>query len=148
MADDLEDFLRRAAQRRKAKAAQGGQQGNVGRQGNRNVGGPPKRTRPEYSNRKTERLVRDNDEEVLSAELVDEDLTSRAAARKRQESTRRAAADSKRSVRAQAPRQDARESSATPDDATEELLDLLRRPGGIKQAILLKEILERPEHRW
>lgn len=31
---------------------------------------------------------------------------------------------------------------------TDELLELLRRPGGVKQAVLLKEILDRPDHRW
>ena len=30
----------------------------------------------------------------------------------------------------------------------QDLIRLLQQPGGIKQAILLKEILERPEHRW
>ena len=30
----------------------------------------------------------------------------------------------------------------------EDLIRMLRKPGGIQQAILLREVLDRPEHRW
>ena len=38
--------------------------------------------------------------------------------------------------------------SAGEGTPAEQLLDLIRRPGGMQQAFLLREILERPEERW
>ena len=32
--------------------------------------------------------------------------------------------------------------------SAEDLVAMLKRPGGVQQAILLREILDRPEHRW
>lgn len=43
---------------------------------------------------------------------------------------------------------DSAASKANSEVTADEILALLRRPGGIKQAVLLKEILERPDHRW
>ena len=84
MAGDLEDFLRRAAQRRQAKAAQ-------------NRGGPADqaraRSRPEYTNRKTERLVTPSDaDEVLLAEVVEDEADSITARMRRVEAAKEAAA--------------------------------------------------------
>ncbi|MGC6444172.1 MAG: hypothetical protein ACON4H_16075, partial [Rubripirellula sp.] len=69
MSGDLEDFLARAAKRRAEKASQ---------QREQEVRGQTQRSRTavqsQYSNRKTERLVRldDDDDEILEAEIVAE----------------------------------------------------------------------------
>ena len=63
MARDLDDFLRRAAQRRQAKAAE-----------QRQAQQPERRVRPQYSDARTERIARpvEEAEEVLMAEVVDD----------------------------------------------------------------------------
>ena len=61
MSGDLEDFLRRAAERRQAKAAQQQQQ----------QAAPAKRPRPQYSDRARERVTSvDQADEILTAEIV------------------------------------------------------------------------------
>jgi hypothetical protein len=144
MSGDLEDFLRRAAQRRQAKAAQQQQQQ------------PTPRQRPQYSNRQTERRVRsEQPEEVLTAEIVEEDPNSYSARTKRVEEAKRAAKKAEAEV-AEALRKagGARASKASSvtvaltGQPTLDLLAMLRQPVGIQQAILLREILDRPEHRW
>lgn len=150
MSGDLEDFLRRAAQRRQAKAAQGqAAQGQTPR-------GQAARSRPEYSNRKTERFVSADDaDEVLMAEVVEDHEDSISVRMQRLEAAKRTAAEAE----AELARRKARRSlhSATHEvpagipssgNPAQDLLKLLRQPGGLQQAILLKEILDRPEHRW
>jgi hypothetical protein len=140
MSGDLEDFLRRAAQRRQAKAAQ--QQP------------PAERQRPQYSDRKTERVARIPEDEVLTAEIVEDDSNSFAARLQRVEEAKRAAkqaeaAAAEKLKRAHGGRTRASISTAAPSGhPAQDLIRMLQQPGGIQQAILLREILERPEHRW
>lgn len=140
MSGDLEDFLRRAAQRRQAKAAaQPAQQ--------------PK-AKPQYSNSRTERMVRPAEaDEILTAEVI-EDSDSIADRRKKLEQAKAAAAEAKAKLAAKKTGQLGTTSAGAPSSASlsgmpaQDLIRLLRQPGGIRQAILLREILERPEHRW
>lgn len=159
MAGDLEDFLRRAAQRRQQKTAQQKEQA-----------GPPRRTRPEYSNAKTERIARpvEPDDPIVTAEIVDEVAQSRAA-RSRQaqarenearqaharrlEQAERAAAEAKAEIAAALQTAGNRAAGRTQlaarrPEPLRELVRGLLRPGGIQQAILMREIMDRPEHRW
>jgi hypothetical protein len=148
MAGDLEDFLRRAAERRQQKAAQ------------QPAPAPAPRQRPEYSDRRTERVARVPDDEVLIAEVVEPPRASPAptpagsdyeARLRKIKDTKEAAAKveanlakrNKKLKEAQA--RVAASSSANP---AENLVRLMQQPGGIQQAILLREILDRPEHRW
>lgn len=148
MAGDLEDFLRRAAQRRQQKAAQAQPQPQ------------PKRVPPQYSDSRTERIVRpvnlDDqgplDQPVLAAEIVDDDSSLYAQRMQKVEDARRAAASAKRVADDLARRSSQKTPSAGSLGPTgvpiQDLVNLLRQPGGIQQAILLREIFDRPEHRW
>ena len=149
MSGDLEDFLRRAAQRRQAKSAQRPQ-------------GQTPRAKPQYSNRGTERVV---DavivDEPLMAEVIGEDSNPLAAQQRHLQESRKAAALaqaeaakklSKIKVRRHAKGR-AAAGSGTPSLAlsgvtSEDLIRLLSSPQGVRQAILLREVLDRPEHRW
>ena len=152
MSGDLEDFLRRAAQRRQSKAAES--QGKP-RQGKPNAPGL-KRVRPEYSNRKTERMVPPAEaDEVLMAEIVEQADDSVSARMQRLEESKRAAARAEQELakkrskaRAGTAKTEAADSLPSTNNATQELLAMLRRSDGIRQAVLLNEILNRPEHRW
>jgi hypothetical protein len=142
MSGDLEDFLRRAAQRRQAKAAQ--QQP------------PPPRQRPQYSDRRTERIVRPVEtDEILTAEIVEEDDPNSFQARMRRVQEAKRAAQKAQAEAAQKLKKIARarpKSSgvgpALSGHPARDLVRMLQQPGGIQQAILLREILDRPEHRW
>lgn len=142
MAGDLEDFLRRAAARRQAKASE---QGPVA----------PK-PRPEYSNSRTERRVQPHVEaleEVITAEIV-EDPNSIVARTRRVEKAKQAAREAQAELKSTKKALSSSSRSGPPkakdadQDLRETLLDALKSPGGIQQAILLKEIIDRPEHRW
>ena len=145
MSGDLEDFLRRAAQRRQAKAAQ--QQQPPQQQ-------PAQRQPPQYSDRRSERVARIAEDEVLTAEVVEDDLNSFAARLQRVEEAKRAAKQAEAEAAAKLKkshggRTRASISTATPSGhPAQDLIRMLRQPGGIQQAILLREILDRPEHRW
>jgi hypothetical protein len=170
MSGDLEDFLKRAAERRQAKASQQKQSA------------PQKRVPPQYSDRRTERAPQPvPDAEIVEAQVVtgssaenvvvaqavtgSQDRSGQAARSGRRKATNagaaapsRLAAESKAKATAVAKRK----SNSTPyaqRDATadsqqsvgfsaEDLVAMLKRPGGVKQAFLLREILDRPEHRW
>jgi hypothetical protein len=148
MAGDLEDFLRRAAQRRQQKAQQQKQQ--------QAAAAASRREPPQYSDRRSERVTRpvELDEPVLTAEIIEDDAASRIAAMRRLEdaehasklAAQKATRESKRSKASGAKSQNA--ASRIAANPAEELIRLLRQPGGIQQAILLREILDRPEHRW
>jgi predicted DNA binding protein len=144
MSGDLEDFLRRAAQRRQAKAAQQSEPA-------------PQRQPPQYSDRRTERLVQAREtDEVLTAEVVQDDSSSIAARLRRIEEAKQAAKQAEAeaakkltkvrgtSLRSKSPSV----AVAMPENQTQGLIRMLRDSGGIRQAILLREILDRPEHRW
>lgn len=148
MSGDLEDFLRRAAQRRQAKAAQ--QRGGPG--------GKPasgSRARPQYSDSRTERLVRaDEADEVLMAEIVDDEDESIAARMRRLEQAKREAAEAEAVLEQKTKSAAGGGRTSEPSEKlltgnpADDLIRMLQQPGGIQRAILLKEILERPEDRW
>jgi hypothetical protein len=164
MAGDLEDFLRRAAERRKAKAAQQKQQPQ--RQAKqpaqqrpaqqRPAQKPPQRRQPEYTDRRAERIVRPEPEPIPVAEVIEEPTDSLAARKRRLEEAKKAAERAKAEAAKRA--SSVRSASSQPTssgtapaltgDFASDLLKMLKHPNGIKQAILLREILDRPEHRW
>ncbi len=142
MSGDLEDFLRRAAQRRQAKAAQQKPQ-------------PASPPRPQYSNRRTERVVQAIEaEELLTAELVEDAPNSFAARQRRLEESKKAAAEAEaaaaKSMQKVKRSRGKSQHAAVPLSgiAAQDLARLLAHPAGLRQAILLREILDRPEHRW
>ena len=152
MSGDLEDFLRRAAQRRQAKAAQ--ERAASARPSESRSGS---RTRPQYSDRRTERIVSaDEADEILVAEVVDDEAHNSIADRMRRlEAAKQAAAEAESSLgrlrRADQKPQAKAPAAAGPllsGDPVQNLIKLLRQPAGIQQAILLREILDRPTHRW
>ncbi len=182
MSGDLEDFLKRAAERRQAKAAQQKQST------------PQKRVPPQYSDRRMERArrpvpdpeVADAEVEVAEAEVVEAEVVPALSADNvlvakavtgNQDRSRQASRSGRRKpakTDTAAPKQIAREekskatavtdgySKSTPYSqasatagsqqsvgfSAEDLVALLKRPGGVQQALLLREILDRPEHRW
>ncbi|MCH1496025.1 MAG: hypothetical protein L7U72_12405 [Rubripirellula sp.] len=159
MSDDLEDFLARAAKRRAEKASQ---------QREQELRGQTQRSRTavqsQYSNRKTERLVRldDDEDEILEAEIVaeadSEKMTQRLDHAKAvspispgqktsgQKTHVLRSSRSPKSVESTGRALPAGESS-TGINALE-LVQMLGRPGGVRQAFLLKEIIDRPVKRW
>ncbi|TWU47339.1 hypothetical protein Poly51_51390 [Rubripirellula tenax] len=144
MSGDLEDFLRRAAERRQAKAAeQTRSESNV-------------RRTPEYSDSRTERNASEQQEEILMAEIVDDDDdgTSIAVRMKRIEEAKRVAAGMEkeaaakmRQVRGMLPRQ-AQAKKVFTGNTVQDLISTMQRPGGVQQMILMKEIFDRPVDRW
>lgn len=139
MSGDLEDFLRRAAQRRQAKSAQQEQQQP-----------PPPRPRPQYTDRHTERVV---DAIIVEEPLVADNANSLVAQKERLEESRRAAAlaEAEAARRRQSSKPGSRSAvaaTASSGNSAQELVKLLSQPGGLGQAFLLREILDRPEHRW
>ena len=139
MSGDLEDFLRRAAQRRQAKEAQ--QQSSQ----------RPPRQKPQYSNRRTERMV-EPVEEVVVAEVIEEPISPLAEAHRRVEEAKRAAAqaEAELATKSKGQRKSGVSISTTVSTGNPglDLVHMLSNHGGLRQAILLNEILERPEHRW
>ncbi len=175
MSGDLEDFLKRAAERRQAKAAQQKQST------------PQKRVPPQYSDRRMERARRPvPDAEVAEAEVVEAEVVpassadnvvvAKAVTGNQDRSTQASRSGRRKPAKTDtaAPKQIAREekskatavtdgySKSTPYSqasattgsqqsvgfSAEDLVALLKRPGGVQQALLLREILDRPEHRW
>ena len=156
MSGDLEDFLRRAAQRRQAKAAQ--ERAASARPSESRSGS---RARPQYSNSRTERVVSaDEADEILVAEVVDDEAHNSIADRMRRlEAAKQAAAEAESSLgslrRAEHKSQHKPPAKAPAaagpllsGDPIQDLIKLLRQPTGVRQAILLREILDRPTHRW
>lgn len=144
MSGDLEDFLRRAAERRQAKAAQQQQ------------ATPAKRPRPQYSDRARERVTSvDQADEILTAEIVTEPSPAEdaiASRIRRVEEAKEVAAQIEADV-AKKSKNLSKPASGAPGlplsgNMAEDLIRMLRKPGGIQQAILLREVLDRPEHRW
>jgi hypothetical protein len=145
MSDDLGDFLARAAQRRAEKANQ-----QRGEQTRRESQKALQEVQSQYSDRRRERLVLlEEDEEVVEDEVVDAIAVSSSIPD----------AVLVRTVEANAPSVSANQKarpSQKPQVSTEqrggirslELVEMLSRSGGIRQAFLLKEIIDRPVHRW
>ncbi|WP_182870354.1 hypothetical protein [Stieleria mannarensis] len=147
MAGDLEDFLKRAAERRAQKQQQAGGGGGAAR--------PKPRPRPEYTEARRERQVRQQVEEAIPvAEVVEEPVNPLAERRRKLAEAKKKAEE----ARARLAKQTAEIHDPQPADRgvisiaggtpAEQLLDLLRRPGGLQQAFILREILERPQDRW
>ncbi len=148
MSGDLEDFLRRAAQRRQAKAAPSPQPTDR------------PRPRPQYTDSRTERTVRNIDaeeayDEVLAAQVIEaEDPNSIAARRRRLEQAQAEAAraQAEAAEKLQKAGMGSRSAGGTAAAITgqtdADLLTALASRTGLRQAILLREILDRPTHRW
>ena len=145
MSNDLEDFLRRAAQRRAQKSAS-------------QPAPAPSKPRSEYTDRNAERRIRNIEVEVvdepLTAIVVEPEEDSLDARRRKIEAARVAAAQAEAEaaerlakIRATNPTANAPVPVAT-GNPVEDLLNLIRTPGGIQKAVLLREIIDRPEHRW
>jgi len=164
MSGDLEDFLARAAKRRAEKASQ---------QREQEVRGQTQRSRTavqsQYSNRKTERLVRldDDEDEILEAEIVaelDREKTTKRlndAKAASPISTGQKVSEQKTSEQqprvlrsSRGPKSGESTGRALPAGESStginalELVQMLGRPGGVRQAFLLKEIIDRPVQRW
>ncbi|MEM9645632.1 MAG: hypothetical protein AAF989_11630 [Planctomycetota bacterium] len=168
MAGDLEDFLRRAAARRQAAAGQKKQAG---------PGARPQPVDPPvggHTNARTERTIRrdiEQDEPPLVAEVVAEPQrplpsTNRGPSLRQKRAAEKSSRD--RASAKSAVRQVAKpvvqatsvQSGKRKDDSgdrkpptyqgdpMEEILRLLQSPQGVPVAMLLREVLERPEHRW
>ncbi|XZE56435.1 hypothetical protein SH139x_002548 [Planctomycetaceae bacterium SH139] len=164
MAGDLEDFLRRAAQRRAENATIEQEQRDRAQQA-------AQRKRPEYTDRAAERAVTtaEDHDVVIAAELVhSEPELSRL---KQQNPTKDAYSTPVSSVgsgtgtdyKQPTPHQafddlavnragSSRNSDTQPihqDQRTAaEIIQLFRSRQGIRQALMLREILDRPSHRW
>jgi hypothetical protein len=145
MAGDLEEFLKRAAERRAQKQQQAG-----------GAGAKPKpRPKPEYSVAKRERQVRQPVEQAIPvAEIVKtvdpatEKRIRLAKAKQKSDDARERVAQQQRDIHDPVLGKEPSEISIAGGTPAEQVLALIRRPGGMQQAFLLREILERPEDRW
>ncbi len=173
MSGDIEDFLRRAAERRQARQA--------------NKSAPPATasSRPEYSDTRRERTpqARDDDDELVVAEVIEEPLSRKLAELKRAQATAQAMREASGRTESQpgpsgsppiggthsaeSQRPATRASILSPSRSTAsqsvtsqapgpdlqsvaigDLHEALKTPQGLRSAILMHEILDRPEHRW
>ncbi len=169
MPDDIEDFLKRAAQRRQAKSAQAPPPKPAPPKPAPPRPAPVAQSRPEYTSARTERIPRNHpDNEVpMQAILVDEDVvepvSKHVSQLKRERVNATKAAEVRRAGGAVKPvavqayvvperAPNVASKVSTGDNAgftaTDRLITMLRQPEGMMQAILLNEILTRPEHRW
>ncbi len=130
MPNDLEEFLRQAAAKRQHKAME--QRAEAERQTEQQTRSRP----PAYSNVRAERVVDavvydDEDEEpVMAIEVLDNKYSSNRSASSSSPSAATATAHS-----GQPPSQ---------TSTAKEIREMLRRPNGVRQAFLLREILNRP----
>jgi len=157
MSGDLEDFLKRAAARRQAKATQ--QQATQQQ-------APPKRVPPQYSDSRTERNPQSGpvddvvEAEVVSASVVEDVVmaqpvaqqkSSNAAAGKPERVARRAKAKAETKAEAKAERESASKvydqapkttgSQQSAGFSAENLIEMLKRPEGVQQAIDRKSVV-------
>ncbi|TWU67609.1 hypothetical protein [Crateriforma conspicua] len=150
MAGDLEDFLKRAAAKRQAKAAAA-----------QNANTRPTRSAPEYTDSRRERQIRElDDSDLVDEVIVGEVVETPSDQQQYQERRRRIEQAKKRAEKIAAETaKRAKKSSSVVDTSSdsigdgevldpEQLMAMLRSPQGMRQAILLREILDRPEHRW
>lgn len=147
MAGDLEDFLRRAAQRRQTQTPAATPKPAA-----------PPRQRPEYTDRNAERVTRasvEREEEPLTAIVVEQAEDPYAMQRRRIEAAKVVADQAEAEAAERLAKIQASSKSGSPassydasNNPAADLMHMLRQPGGVRQAILLREILERPEHRW
>ena len=153
MADDIEEFLRRAAQRRKQKANQSAE--------------PPRRPKPEYSNARTERQVEVIEADVVEAKVIEEPSIGSLSSRHLRDShlaEKVSLADDKMDEHihqvfdhqvgglassSQSDRMpDETADDKVPENYVDALVGMLSSSTGLQQAILVREIFDRPTHRW
>ena len=110
-----------------------------------------KQASPPYTDRRRERVVipREDDEPILVAEVVDAPdgmAKRRQAVKDAKTEANRVVADAAQQLSAlrKASGEGGTPSLMFTGDARADLIRLLRQPGGVKQAILLREILDRP----
>ncbi len=143
MAGDIEEFLRRAAQRRQQRA---NQRNDQQQQATR-----PKA--PQYTDRAAERVMRPSVEpiaEPMMAEVIedeaDEVVASLGDMRRAREATDQRKIDNALSRTSGTTKgEQTRSKSNTP---AADLLRILKSPNGLQQAILLREILEPRGKHW
>lgn len=151
MSGDLEEFLRRAAERRQQRS--GGQgsgrpatSASTGASGQRSAAGPTgssssgRRSAPQYTDRDRERRVQSRPETQIPvmAEILDDDEPLMAEAIV-DESSWRTKKETARSASKK------RKQAAKP---TIDVVALLRSPSGLRQVFLAKEILEPRSKFW
>jgi len=163
MPDDIEDFLKRAAQRRQAKASPSPPPNPAAF--------PPQR--PEYTSARSERIPRNRpeNEKPMQAILIEDEAVEPVAKhvtqlqKERLKALREAEARRAGGTVKPVDQKPASQTYVVPEraanvapkvttgdnqgfTATDRLVTMLRQPEGMMQAILLNEILTRPEHRW
>lgn len=155
MARDIEEFLRKAAQRR----AQAQQAANQAR------GGPPQGARAQPARQPQPSSQRQPDiviGEVVEPVVVEESLRSKLKDRDAHRASEVALADEKiaahlhekfehhlGSLRHLADSSASTGEGPDPTNRTvDELVRMLRNPTSLRAAIIISEVLERPEHRW
>jgi hypothetical protein len=142
MADDIEAFLKRAAQRRQAAAnAQPSAPPT-----------PPRPPKPEYTNSRTERLAKPfaaQEEPVLEAEIVYDENPANLIVDQADERMAEHIQQSFTSDIGQfSPTDSAGAKTNVTSAGVSELAKLLQQTDGLKMAVLLREVLDRPTHRW
>lgn len=156
MARDIEDFLRKAAERRAQaqRAAQGGGQPQPAPQ-------RQARPAPQRQQRQQSRPSQAVSAEVVAAEAVPRDI-SRLHAQQEQKASQEAQAAVAADIHEKFDHQlgrlsgsqddnavvDATIQVSPQDDFANQLVSMLRQPASLRAAIILKEVLERPSHRW
>ncbi len=141
MAGDIEEFLRRAAQRRQQRDNQQRSRQTPER--------PQRRPAPEYSDSRAERVARARQvvqQAPVMAEIIeDEELPVRTLAARRKE--RETLNDQDRSRAANKSKEQG--SPSTSDgNLQQQLIAMLRSPSGLRQAFVVREILEPRFKTW
>lgn len=126
MPDDLQDFLRRAAQKRAA----GQKQQRPRKQS------PAQRRPPEYTSARTERQIRD----IVDAEEIVEAIPVAAVESAVEVVTATEVPPTYEEMTAD------RDQASTA--AAQDLRELFNSPHGIRQAFLMQELFNRPTDRW
>lgn len=138
MSNDIEEFLRRAAERRQQAARQ--------RSAQQQAQTKP-RSAPQYTDRAAERRVssaRDVEPEEVAvvAEIVEPseaEYASGGLAQRR---------DAERAAKKLSDAQLVLAAPVTPETLIAALTRQLSTPEGLRQALLIREVLDRPTHRW
>lgn len=153
MAGDLEDFLKRAAERRAQKQQQAGGAARPAPKP-RPQQQPRQQPQQQYTQAKRERQIRQPVQEAIPvAEVVDPNSSlaerrEKARSKKRSDDARERVARQQRAIHETDGPIDRGVISVAGGTSVEQLLDLIQRPGGMQQAFILKEIFDRPEERW
>lgn len=152
MAGDIEEFLRRAAERRQQRA---NQRNTQQQQATRPAA-------PQYTDRAAERLPRAErraqaapvyqppvqQAEPLMAEIIeDEEHESMSQRRRSREAEDQAKVDSELQRHSEEGKQE-RSDRGEQSNAAEDIIRLLKSPNGMKQAVILREILEPRSSFW